>query len=186
MTTLAHRSALRGPRNGGVAARRAVVRWAWRMFRREWRQQILVRRAPRRRGRGRDRQRHDRLQLGRRRRRRVRLGQPPARVRRRRSAKSSRRASTPQEAFGTIDVIGHRSFAVPGGVETVEFRAQDPRRRVRGRAARAPPRQLPGGPRQVAVTDGVAELLGRRDRGRRWPSTAGAGPSSASSRTRAS
>ncbi len=25
-----------------VAARRAVVRWAWRLFRREWRQQILV------------------------------------------------------------------------------------------------------------------------------------------------
>jgi putative ABC transport system permease protein len=42
MTTLAQDSALRGPANGGVAARRAVVRWAWRMFRREWRQQILV------------------------------------------------------------------------------------------------------------------------------------------------
>src|SRR5512132_1354025 len=42
MTTLAHRSALRGPRNGGVAARRAVVRWAGRMFRRDWRQQLLV------------------------------------------------------------------------------------------------------------------------------------------------
>jgi Sigma-70 region 2 len=26
----------------GIAARRAVVRWAWRMFRREWRQQLLV------------------------------------------------------------------------------------------------------------------------------------------------
>ena len=42
MTTLAHRSALRGPGNGGFAARRAVVRWAWRLFRREWRQQVLV------------------------------------------------------------------------------------------------------------------------------------------------
>src|SRR5262245_64880727 len=42
MATLAHRSALGGPRNGGVAARRAVVRWARRMFRREWRQQLLV------------------------------------------------------------------------------------------------------------------------------------------------
>src|SRR5215218_7652718 len=42
MTTLAHRSALRGPRSGGIAARRAVVRWAGRMFRREWRQQLLV------------------------------------------------------------------------------------------------------------------------------------------------
>ena len=29
-------------RSGGVPARRAVVRWAWRLFRREWRQQILV------------------------------------------------------------------------------------------------------------------------------------------------
>ena len=27
---------------GGVAGRRAVTRWAWRMFRREWRQQIVV------------------------------------------------------------------------------------------------------------------------------------------------
>src|SRR5918996_1435045 len=42
MTALTHRSTLRRPANGGVAARRAVVRWAWRMFRREWRQQILV------------------------------------------------------------------------------------------------------------------------------------------------
>jgi len=28
--------------NGGRPARRAVVRWAWRLFRREWRQQTLV------------------------------------------------------------------------------------------------------------------------------------------------
>ncbi len=30
------------PRNGGLAARRAVFRWGWRLFRREWRQQLLV------------------------------------------------------------------------------------------------------------------------------------------------
>ncbi|MBO0715197.1 MAG: hypothetical protein J2P59_10605, partial [Acidimicrobiales bacterium] len=30
------------PGNGGMAARRAVVRWAWRLLRREWRQQLLV------------------------------------------------------------------------------------------------------------------------------------------------
>ncbi|MFB9235423.1 FtsX-like permease family protein [Plantactinospora siamensis] len=28
--------------NGGAAARRAVLRWSWRLFRREWRQQVLV------------------------------------------------------------------------------------------------------------------------------------------------
>ena len=27
---------------GGLPARRAVMRWAWRMFRREWRQHLLV------------------------------------------------------------------------------------------------------------------------------------------------
>ena len=27
---------------GGVPARRAMVRWAWRLFRREWRQQLLI------------------------------------------------------------------------------------------------------------------------------------------------
>jgi len=31
-----------GPGNGGVPARRAVMRWGWRLFRREWRQQLLV------------------------------------------------------------------------------------------------------------------------------------------------
>ena len=30
------------PADGGAPARRAVVRWAWRLFRREWRQQFLI------------------------------------------------------------------------------------------------------------------------------------------------
>ena len=42
MTALAHRLTLRGPGSGGLAARRPLIRWAWRMFRREWRQQFLV------------------------------------------------------------------------------------------------------------------------------------------------
>ncbi len=40
MTTLARPHA--GTGNGGVPARRAVFRWGWRLFRREWRQQLLV------------------------------------------------------------------------------------------------------------------------------------------------
>lgn len=41
-------SARREPRpsevayDGGVPARRAVIRWAWRLFRRQWRGQVLV------------------------------------------------------------------------------------------------------------------------------------------------
>ncbi|HEV8065072.1 MAG TPA: hypothetical protein VGP46_09580, partial [Acidimicrobiales bacterium] len=30
------------PANGGIYAYRAVVRWAWRLFRHEWRQQALI------------------------------------------------------------------------------------------------------------------------------------------------
>ena len=36
------RAADRRPADGGAPARRAVVRWAWRLFRREWRQQLLI------------------------------------------------------------------------------------------------------------------------------------------------
>ncbi len=41
-TGLLDASAHGRPDDGGVAARRAVVRWAWRLFRREWRQQFLI------------------------------------------------------------------------------------------------------------------------------------------------
>ena len=30
------------PATGGVPARRAMIRWAWRLFKREWRQQLLI------------------------------------------------------------------------------------------------------------------------------------------------
>jgi putative ABC transport system permease protein len=40
MTTLTRPRAKTG--NGGIPARRAVFRWGWRLFRREWRQQLLV------------------------------------------------------------------------------------------------------------------------------------------------
>jgi len=43
MSTLApERPATRRARNGGVPARRAVIRWALRLLRREWRQQLLI------------------------------------------------------------------------------------------------------------------------------------------------
>jgi putative ABC transport system permease protein len=41
-TALLQRPPQAGTANGGVPARRAVIRWAWRVFRREWRQQLLV------------------------------------------------------------------------------------------------------------------------------------------------
>jgi putative ABC transport system permease protein len=159
MTTLAHRSALGGPRNGGVAARRAVVRWGRRMVRREWRQQLLVvalltvavaaavgsltvtfNTVP-----------ADNSEFG--------------------SAKMilSFDGSDPgklqaglhavKRTFGTMDVIGHRSVSVPGSVETVDYRSQVPGGVYTGELLALRRGQYPSGPREVAVTDGVAESL---------------------------
>jgi putative ABC transport system permease protein len=64
-----------------------------------------------------------------------------------------------REAFGTIDVIESRSLGVPGGFETVDFRAQDPRGAY-GHALLALRRgSYPAGLGQVAITEGVADLL---------------------------
>jgi hypothetical protein len=41
-TAVLSRPADARPADGGAPARRAVVRWAWRLFRREWRQQFLI------------------------------------------------------------------------------------------------------------------------------------------------
>jgi putative ABC transport system permease protein len=162
MTTLAHRSALRGPRNGGFAARRAVVRWAWRMFRREWRGQILVTAL---------------LAVA------VAAAIGSVTVAYNSSTATSDDAefgsaahlfnldggnpraleaslATIGQQYGTIDVIGHRSLPVPGDVEKVEFRSQDPRGLYGGPRLGLHEGNYPSGRSQVAVTDGVAELLG--------------------------
>jgi putative ABC transport system permease protein len=41
-TIVAEKPAVVRADGGGLPARRAVMRWAWRLFRREWRQQLLV------------------------------------------------------------------------------------------------------------------------------------------------
>jgi putative ABC transport system permease protein len=159
MTTLAPRAGLGGPRNGGVAARRAVIRWARRMFRREWRRQILVlalltvavaaavasitlvyNTGPAEDaeiGSANNLLRFD--------------GSDPRKL-------AAALAAT-KRRFGTTEVIGHRAVAVPGSVETIDFRAQDSRG-VYGRGLLALRRgRYPVGQRQVAVSDGVAKLL---------------------------
>src|SRR5262245_17169718 len=160
MTTLAHRPAVQGPRGGGIAARRPLMRWAWRLFRREWRQQILVlallsvavaaatasvtiayNSAPTEAaefGSASDLLRFD--------------GADPRRL--------EAGVAAARERFGTIDVIGHRSLAVPGGVDKVEFRAQDPRGPYGGARLALRRGVYPKGPGEIAITDGVATTLG--------------------------
>ena len=160
MTALAHRTTLGRSRRGAVAARRALVRWAWRMFRREWRQQLLA----------------------------VTLlsvtvaaaigsitlvsNTGPANNAEFGSAntllefdgsdprKLGAALAAAKERFGTTDVIGHRTIAVPGGVETVDVRSQDPNGAYGGEMLALRRGTYPAGSRQVAVTDGVAKLLG--------------------------
>ena len=159
MTTLARGAALGGRRNGGAAARRAVIRWAWRLFRREWRQQILV------------------VTLL-----AVAVATAIGSITLAHNADAARNAefgsatslleldgADPQalesamgaaeESFGTIDVVGHRSVEVPGSVEKVDVRAQDPDGPYGGELLALRQGEYPTSPREVAVTDGAAELL---------------------------
>ena len=159
MSAVAHPSALGGPRNGGLAARRAVIRWAGRMFRREWRQQLLV---------------MPLLTVA----VAAAIGSitlayntVPANNSDFGSANQvlSLDASDPRtlqaaldaakRSFGTFDLIGHRSVSVPGSVETVDYRSQTPGGTYTGELLALRGGSYPAGPREVAVTDGVAESL---------------------------
>jgi putative ABC transport system permease protein len=158
MSAVAHSSPPAAPRSGGIAARRALIRWARRMFRREWRQQGLVltlltvavaaaiasitivyNTAP-----------ADNAQHG--------------------SAsyifrydgtnpKLEAELAAARRYFGTIEVIRHRSVPIPGSVESLDFRAEDPNGVYGSELLAIRLGRYPHGPREVAVTDGVARLL---------------------------
>jgi putative ABC transport system permease protein len=64
-----------------------------------------------------------------------------------------------KQAFGTFDVIGHNSASVPGSVETLDYRSQTPGGTYTGELLALRSGSYPEGPREVAVTDGVAESL---------------------------
>jgi putative ABC transport system permease protein len=161
MSAVAHPSPLAGPRSGGIAARRAVIRWARRMFRREWRQQLLVltlltvavaaaiasitvvyNTAP-----------ADNAEHG-----------SASYILRFDGTNPNFEAEldAARNYFGTIDVIRHRSVPIPGSVETLDLRAQDPHGPYGHELLALRRGRYPNGPREVAVTDGVAKLLGLR------------------------
>jgi putative ABC transport system permease protein len=158
-TLLRDRPVLPGPAGGGVPARRAVARWAWRLFRREWRQQILV------------------LAL-------LTLTVAAAAF----SVSAAYNvASLPgpqfgsashllqfdgtnpralaadiaaaRGAFGTIQVIGRRFVPIPGSTQTVEFRAESPHGPFSGPMLTLIQGHYPSGAGQVDVTGGIARTL---------------------------
>jgi putative ABC transport system permease protein len=144
------------PMAGGAPARRAVIRWAWRMYRREWRQQLAV------------------------------LGlltmtvaaaviavafasqgpSSPSATFGSASQMLTITGSAAQQAagvsaaarqFGQVEVIKHARAAVPGSVNTVDVRAQQPGGRYSSPMLRLDAGHYPA-PGQVAVTSGVAAI----------------------------
>ena len=146
-------------RRSRLAARRALVRWAGRLLHREWRQQLLVltllvvavaaaigsititsNAVPADNG---EFGSADYL-----------LNFDGSDPRKLEAGLESARA-----AFGTIDVIGHRSVRIPGGVETIDYRTQDPEGPYSGNLLALRRGSYPVAQGQVAVTDGVAKSL---------------------------
>jgi putative ABC transport system permease protein len=141
--------------NGGVAARRAVMRWAWRLFRREWRQQVLI------------------LAL-------VVLAvmatfvgsavasdtPPPANAGfgtaqdaatfAGNDPRAAAEIATLEHRFGKADVIENETLSVPGSVETYELRSQNPAGPFGQPMLSLVSGHFPTATDQVAVTAGVA------------------------------
>jgi putative ABC transport system permease protein len=150
-----------GPGHGGMAARRAVVRWAWRLFRREWRQQSLVLAllvlavAATTAGLG------------------VAANTPNSQAS---SFGTANFLVTPSSAgarlgadvtalrtaFGTVEVIEHQKIPVPGSANAVDLRAQDPRGPYGRSMLRLDAGRYPRGPDEIAVTDRVATTFNLR------------------------
>ncbi len=144
---------------GGAPARRAVVRWAWRMFRREWRRQILI------------------LAL---------LSVAVAATAVGLAVVSNTVQLGPDPNFGTantiltlpgsdpqlaadlafarsrlgpVDIVSHQQIPVPGSVSAIDLRDTRPAGVYARVTLRLDGGHFPNGPDQVAVTGNVAKTF---------------------------
>jgi putative ABC transport system permease protein len=161
--TITRGPARAGTGDGGVPARRAVIRWAWRLFRREWRQQLLV------------------LGLltvavaatiwgaG------VATNTPPPATATFGTATAAiglpgtdphlaAEIAAIQRRYGPIDVIENQALST-GSTQSVELRAQDPAGRFGAPLLALDSGHYPAGPGQVALTSQVASLYNLRTGG---------------------
>src|SRR5580658_1406493 len=138
------------PADGGVAARRAVIRWAWRLFRREWRQQFLI------------------LALitvavaativG----SAVAMNNPPAKNAGFGTARYSISFPTYSaqaandiarlQRVGAVDVIENETLSIPGSINTYQLRSQAPHSSFAGPMLSLVSGRYPSGADEVAVT----------------------------------
>jgi putative ABC transport system permease protein len=151
----------------GGSGRRAIRRWAWRLLRREWRQQLLVLAlllvavAATTVGLGvaANAQGYDRALAGTAR-TRLDITNP--------GEHANADIAAAQRAFGTVEAIEHGSVPVPGSVTPVDLRAQDPHGRYGAPMLRLVSGSWPNGPGQAAVTASVASTFGLKI-GDNWP-----------------
>ena len=146
-------------------ARHAIRRWAWRLLRREWRQQLLVLSliavavAATTIGLGVivNVQSSDQALMGTAT-SRIDVGSPGSRV--------NADIATARQALGTVEAIEHESVPVPGSVAPIDLRAQDPHGTFGAVMLRLVSGSYPSSG-QVAVTASVASTLDLRI-GDRW------------------
>ena len=166
-----------GPTSGGVPARRAMIHWAWRLFRREWRQQLLI------------------LLLVIVAVAAVVVGAavavntpPPANAGYGTADDLATYTSTPgvkggtnvnlhsveaqiaalEHRFGRAQVIENETFHVPGSNQTYQLRAMDPNGAYAKPMLQLLSGHYPTGSNQIALTPGVASELNLRV-GDAWP-----------------
>jgi putative ABC transport system permease protein len=143
---------------GGVPARRAMVRWAWRLFRREWRQQLLIlalvivavaatvvgatvaTNAPAPAGAG--------------------FGTAGYLATFQGSVPHQRAdLATLVQRVGPVDVIENETLTVPGSINTYDLRAQNPHGAFGQPMLSLVSGHYPTGPDQVALTAALASEL---------------------------
>jgi putative ABC transport system permease protein len=153
-----------GPANPGLPARLAVLRWAWRLLRREWRQQLLIlalitaavavtfvasavatdTQVPATAGFGTAQDLATFTDSG---------------------PQLARQISALRHRFGQVDVIENQALRVPGTVVTYDLRAQNPHGPFGGPMLSLVSGRYPATARQVAITRGLASQLRLRTGG---------------------
>ncbi|HEX4219483.1 MAG TPA: FtsX-like permease family protein [Acidimicrobiales bacterium] len=165
------------PADGGAPARRAVVRWAWRLFRREWRQQFLIfalitvavagtivgsavaTTSPQPAnfgfGTAQDAATFSTVSKG------AGIGPGPG-------AQAQSTIARLEHRFGRVELIENETQSIPGSINTFQLRAQDPRGPFSGPMLTLVSGSYPSNADQVAVTSGVAAAF-HLSVGERWP-----------------
>jgi len=144
------------PTRGGAPARRAVRRWAWRLLRREWRQQVLVLAlltiavAATTVGLGLvvNVQSGDQALFGNAD-ARIDISNPGARG-------VAADLAVAQHLFGKVEAIVHETVPVPGSITPIDLRAQNPHGAFSQPTLRLVSGRYPQGAAEVAVTKSVA------------------------------